>query len=228
MEIKMNLILTREWLTGIEKQINDTVLGLIEEANNNRVLVGLDPLKFKSPSLNTVVNMIGSLPKTLSAAPVIEQMFEDTTKSTLPDVIQIPNVMYEVSDGNCMEMTLYLAWYKGYYRAEGILIKASQYEPFAEELNYRICVEADEGYPNIAANLTVWYVNDFDKNKAAPKLMVGSRNYHRAMVNIGRGSDEALNLHNTPSDIRFGIDVMKYYKVDGDESSEVELPFFEI
>lgn len=228
----MNVVMTRDWLLNIESQINKTILDMVEEANNNRTFVGTDLLKFTAPSMQTILNLTNSTPASLNKLPYIEKLFNNEKDGGhMATEVQIPNVSFDLPDGRELIVTLYLAWFTKRYRVEGIAITASQYAPVAEDCNYRLCIEAEEGWPDIAAYLTVWYINDLPKvngvKQTAPKLMVGSRNYHKHSLNIGRGSDSQLSLHNLPG-AKYALDVLNYYHVEDQSESEVELPFFEL
>lgn len=218
----MDVIIDRAWLVTVENQVNAVVNDIKAKANEARNMLGVGNLKQPLYNLDYLDNLGKMPPKKLLKLPCIDNI---VASGELPENLQVPDVEFELPNGEIILITLFMGYCEP-YKTAGMLITASQYIKFAEECNYRICIEAGAGYYDITSLLTVWYINDLKKLKGkaiqAPPLMVGSRNYGEHFVSIGIGSDCGLNLHGT--DKRYGTEIIQ---LNGGDCYK-PLPFFEL
>lgn len=189
----------KDWLQMMENQINKVIDEEIVQINENRALLGLQDIAKCKDGMTNLLNLINFTPSRLKKIPRIDDL---SRMSELPPQLRIDNVEFEQGNIN-LPVTLFMVWFKGGYKVKGLSVNASDLKSCD-----RMLIECGEGYPDFGAYFVFWYINDI---KHTPLLHVGTRNFSKSNLCIGRGVRNCL-LNGV--NVRFAEDVFEHYKVD--------------
>lgn len=216
----MRLIFTKQWLQGIEQQVNAHVIQLLEDYKSRHLLFELPFTGPQNWTMETATQLAGLQVKSARRVCSITNFIDKNTRVSLK-VRVAADFYYGQGENDYITVELLMFWCGDRYVTMGILIPVSEYAKVAAYTNYKIEIACSRGIDEFGSLFMVWYYNDSKKKKGeytipTLPLDIGCTDWYQSNCNIGWGS-ENITLHGS-KEWKWATDIQRVAMAHGNKA----------